>query len=72
MDKLKEDKQISRAVARFFAHGEHHSAESTSLVGGSGGILPQKYSEILFSALMSYVSEKSTVNMKMAKNCKLP
>ena len=43
---------------------------------GSGGILRQKIfkfgdSETLFSALvMRYVSEKSTSNMKMAKNCK--
>ena len=42
------------------------SAEGTSLVGGCGGILPQKIfkfggSEMLFLALvMRYVSEKST------------
>ena len=53
------------------------SAESTSLEGGSGGILPYKIfnfggSEMLFSALvMRHVSEKSTLNMEMANNCKL-
>ena len=47
-----------------------------SLVAGSGGIVPEKIfkfggSETLFSALvMRYVSEKSTLNMKMANNCK--
>ena len=52
------------------------SAEGTNLVGGSVGILPQKTfkfggSETLFSALfMKYVSEKSTLNMEMANNCK--
>ena len=44
------------------------SAEGTTLVGGSGGILPQKMFtfggyEILFSALiMRCVSEKLTLN----------
>ena len=50
--------------------------EDTSFVGGCGGILPKKIfkfegSEMLYSALvMRYVSEKSTLNMKMANNCK--
>ena len=45
------------------------SAEGNSLVGGSGGILPQKIfqfggSETLFLALVTrYVSEKSTSNI---------
>ena len=45
----------------------HASAEGKSLVGGSGGILPQKIiqfggSETLFLALvMRYVSEKSSL-----------
>ena len=65
MDKLKEDKQISRAVARFFAHGG--ASQCRKHEGGLGVSSPRKYSEILFSALMRYVSEKSTVNMKMAK-----
>jgi len=52
------------------------SGEGASLEGGSGGILPQKIfkfggSEMLFSALvMRYVSEKSTLDMKMVNNCK--
>ena len=51
------------------------TAEGTSLVVESGGILTQKMfkfggSKTLFSALvMRYVSEKSTLNMKMANNC---
>ena len=56
---------LPRAVARFFVTGGTiASAEDTSLVGGSGGILPQKMfkfggSEMLFSALaMRYASEK--------------
>ena len=53
---------LPRAVARFFVTGGTiASAEDTSLVGGSGGILPQKFggSEMLFSALaMRYASEK--------------
>ena len=50
------------------------SAESTSFVGGCGGILSQKIFkcggyETLFSApVMRYVSEKSTSNIKMANN----
>ena len=52
------------------------SSEGTSLVGGCGGILPQKIfkfggSEMLLSALvMRYGSKKSTLNMKMADDCK--
>ena len=77
MDKLKEDKQISRAVTSFFVLGGHRECRRHPLVGGSDAILPEKIfkfvgSEMLFSALiMRYVSEKSTSNMKMAKNCKL-
>ena len=50
------------------------SAECRSLVGGSGVILHQKIFksgsiETLFSVLvMSYVSEKSASNMKMANH----
>ena len=64
---------ILGAVARsFFNRGggeEIASAEGNSLVGGSGGILPQKIfqfggSETLFLALVTrYVSEKSTSNI---------
>ena len=61
---------LPRAVARFFVtRGIIARAEGTSLVGGSGGVLPQKNfqfggSEILFSALdVRYVSEKSTSNI---------
>ena len=52
------------------------SSEGTSLVGGGGGILPQKIfkfggSEMLLSALvMRCGSKKSTLNMKMADDCK--
>ena len=52
------------------------SSEGTSLVGGSGGILPHKIfkfggSETLLSALvMRYGSKKSTSSMKMADDCK--
>ena len=68
---------LPRAVARFFVTGGIiASAGDTSLVGGSGSILPQKIfkfggSEMLCSALvMRYVSEKSTSKVKMANNCK--
>ena len=50
--------------------------EGISLVAGSGGVVPEKIfkfggSETLFSALvMRHISEKSTLNMKMANNCK--
>ena len=50
--------------------------EGMSLVAGSGGVVPEKIfkfggSETLFSALvMRHISEKSTLNMKMANNCK--
>ena len=50
--------------------------EGMSLVAGSGGIVPVKIFkfggfETLFSALvMRHISEKSTLNMKMANNCK--
>ena len=64
---------ILEAVARSFLTGgegeEIASAEGNSLVGGSGGILPQKIfqfegSETLFLALVTrYVSEKSTSNI---------
>ena len=50
MDKLKEDKQISRAVARFFAHGG--ASQCRKHEGGLGVSSPRKYSEIRFSALM--------------------
>ena len=52
------------------------SAEGGEPCRGVWGILPQKSfkfggSETLFSALvMRYVSEKSTLNMKMANDCK--
>jgi len=51
-----------------YRRGSLVSAKGTPLVGGSGGILPQKIfkfegSKTLFSALdMRYVSEKSTSN----------
>ena len=63
---------ILGAVARSFLTGGGGgiaSAEGNSLVGGSGGILPQKIfqfggSETLFLALVTrYVSEKSTSNI---------
>ena len=66
---------ILGTVARSFFNGgggggeEIASAEGNSLVGGSGGILPQKIfqfggSETLFLALVTrYVSEKSTSNI---------
>ena len=65
---------ILGAVARSFFNGggggeEIASAEGNSLVGGYGGILPQKIfqfggSETLFLALVTrYVSEKSTSNI---------
>ena len=62
---------ILGAVARSFLTGVGGiaSAEGSSLVGGSGGILPQKIfqfggSETLFLALVTrYVSEKSTSNI---------
>ena len=69
-----------RAVARFFVTarggggGIIASAEGRSLVGGCGGILPEKISkfgssETLSSTLvMRYVSKIATPNMKMANN----
>ena len=65
---------ILGTVARSFFNGggggeEIASTEGNSLVGGSGGILPQKIfqfggSETLFLALVTrYVSEKSTSNI---------
>ena len=60
----------------FVTGGIIASAEDKGLVGGFGGILPQKIfklggSETLFSALViRYVSEKSTSNMRMANKSK--
>ena len=47
MDKLKEDKQISRAVARFFADGGALQCRKREpCIEESGGILPQKIFEL--------------------------
>ena len=47
MDKLKEDKQISRAVARFFAEGGASQCRKREpCIEESGGILPQKIFEL--------------------------
>ena len=72
--------RLSRAEARFLLMGGGggiiRSTEGTSLVGELECIIPQKIfkfggSETLFSALvMRYVSEESTLNMKMANNCR--
>ena len=70
------------AVARFLLRGwggggaHYRECRRREPCRGVWGILPQKSfkfggSETLFSALvMRYVSEKSTLNMKMANNCK--
>ena len=63
-------------MAALSSQGIITSAEDMSFVGGSGGILPQKISNLEASKryfqqlVMRYVSEKSTSNMKMANNCK--
>ena len=76
---LRLEGSTGRAIGSFFVTGGGGiiaSAKGTNLVGGSVGILPQKIfkfggSETLFPALaMKYVSEKSTLNMKIANNCK--
>ena len=74
--------EIPRAVARFFVTGGGDivaSAEGMSLLGGGGGLWgyssPESFKILrlwnAFLALfMRYASEKSTLDMKMADNCK--
>ena len=66
---IEPDPRVYRAVASFFVTGGiMANAGGTSLVGGVGGILPQRIfkfggSKTLFSALvMRYVSETSTAS----------